>query len=526
MLLHGGPPRESKPTVPRGAFAPPSRNVQRRVQLGGRTYTVQKELGKGSFGAVWSVVDEKGRHLALKEIACKSEQDARHAMNEFILMQLAYAGNGNVNCPQCYAYDCLRTDSKTWTVFCVMECVRGAPLDNATVPLRSRLPQDEACVLAGMCFEQLAPTFCRLARTAVHRDVNAHNVLLHMKGEDISTARFTLIDFGLAVDIRDWQRWKWRELGVSGDARYWPCSAWLMLYNELMHPGREAYMQHYIHMGDIYAYALTVVQMLVEVMDRRCTLAKILGRAWNTYWMSAVKFWERVHATFTIEDPQRSQAAWIKLKEDYSRAKVHDQTQMNVRQLQRALHDAAYEDSMHTNLFITLARMLDVAPISWDEVIAQYTGEARTPAPAFEYAEKKSHARSATCSTAPTDTPRTITPPQYHRNGMMAGGMTARPPPVASSAAGVVHRPRHNADRTPPRSHSLERPREPQHASHGAYRQVSYVPPPVNQGSYVPQPQPHLMVAPRQQQYVHAQQQWPGPVPVGARAAPATARRY
>jgi len=243
-----------------------------------------------------------------------------------------------------------------------------------------------------------------MGNTAVHRDVNAHNVLLDMKGEDISTARFTLIDFGLAVDIREWQRSKWRELGVSGDARYWPASAWLMLYNELMQPGREAAVANYVHMSDIFAYALTVVQLLVEVMDRRCNLAKIFGPAWQAYWTSATKHWERVHATFTIEDPRASRMAWIKLKEDYSRAKVHNQTQATVRELQRALHLAAYEEPVYTNLFMTLARMLDASPISWDEVIAIYSGDDHTPVPVaalysgealgtpvpvFENAEKK-----------------------------------------------------------------------------------------------------------------------------------------
>jgi serine/threonine protein kinase len=478
LVQHGAPARESKPTargarqreakatVPRGAFAPPSRTIKRRVQLAGRSYTVEKELGKGSFGSVWYVVDEQSRHFALKEIACKSEQQARGAMNEFVLMQMVSQGGGYVNCPQCYAYDCVRTNPHTWTVLCVMECVRGAPLDIAAVPLRNRIPQEGACALAGACFEQLAPTFCRVARTAVHRDVNAHNVLLDIKGDDISTAQFTLIDFGLAVDIREWQRSKWRELGVSGDARYWPASAWLMLYNELMQPGREAAVANYVHMSDIFAYALTVVQLLVEVMDRRCNLAKIFGPAWQAYWTSATKHWERVHATFTIEDPRASRMAWIKLKEDYSRAKVHNQTQATVRELQRALHLAAYEEPVYTNLFMTLARMLDASPISWDEVIAIYSGDDHTPVPVaalysgealgtpvpvFENAEKKSHTRSATCSTAPTDTPRSLTP-QFQRQ-FMAPGISARPPPVAASAARTPRAP----DRTPPRAHSLER---------------------------------------------------------------------
>ena len=34
----------------------------------------------------------------------------------------------------------------------------------------------------------------------------------------------------------------------------------------------------------------------------------------------------------------------------------------------RALHLAAYEEPVYTNLFMTLARMLDASPISWDEV--------------------------------------------------------------------------------------------------------------------------------------------------------------
>ena len=85
-----------------------------------------------------------------------------------------------------------------------MERVTGEPLDGWEAKKKGTLAFDDSCTLAGIMLEQLVPTFDRVSEIAFHRDVNAHNILINVDNDDISTANFTLIDFGLAVDAREW----------------------------------------------------------------------------------------------------------------------------------------------------------------------------------------------------------------------------------------------------------------------------------------------------------------------------------
>jgi hypothetical protein len=377
--------------------------ARRTVSINGRRYILVKELGRGSFGTVYSAFDEANMPVAVKEVLCKSEAECKQALNEFAVMDKLKSGS--LRYPRYHASECRQTASKSWTVVCAMERRAGDPLDMTNV---CGLSSSDACALTRRMVKQLLPTLCRVARTAVHRDINSHNILLDTMGGDIATANFTLIDFGLAVDLTEWQRGKWRELGVSGDARYWPPAAWMMFCGELSR-SRRIYVDHYIHMLDVHAFGLTAVEFLVEVMDPCSPMAKILWPAWQAYWRYAVEHWQLIHSAFKTHAADSE--IWTTVRAEYIRKMVAQNIEARLNDIRRALQLVA-RDSQYSTLLLTLARMLATKPICWAEVANMFA----EPEP-LDRAEK-SHMRNVTSSTAPTEgESRTPTPSRVPADG-------------------------------------------------------------------------------------------------------------
>merc|ERR1719420_2297111 len=132
-----------------------------------------------------------------------------------------------MHCPKFIHSQVLKISTNQWKVLGAMERVQGEPMDGFEKKKSKKLPFDDACLVAQIMLEQLAPTFERVAEIAFHRDVNAHNILINVDNDDVATAKFTLIDFGLSVDARDWTTGKWKVHDIGGDCRYWPASAWM-----------------------------------------------------------------------------------------------------------------------------------------------------------------------------------------------------------------------------------------------------------------------------------------------------------
>ena len=228
-------------------------------------------MGKGSFGVVYAgTKDETDELVAIKDITCKSEKELEQAKFEFDVMkkledELAATPAAsspkraqavdNLHCPKFYAMQSLKLGPSHWKVLGAMERVKGEPLDGWEAKKKGKLAFDDSCKLAGIMLEQLIPTFDRVAEIAFHRDVNAHNILINVDNDDVSSAVFTLIDFGLAVDQREWTTGKWKVHDIGGDCRYWPASAWMQFIHgykhlESMQSHSGNFKDHYIKMLD------------------------------------------------------------------------------------------------------------------------------------------------------------------------------------------------------------------------------------------------------------------------------------
>jgi hypothetical protein len=360
----------------------------RTLVIQGVSYRIEKELGKGSFGVVYSGYDPEDKRVAMKDITCRSQKDLDQAVFEFVVMRKIQqnedftshsprrrrAGSAHepvaaLHCPKFLGMETIQ-ERGVHKVLGVMEKVEGDPVDAFEAKWSKKMSMENACGIAKAMIEQLTPTFDRVADIAVHRDVNAHNILVNMP-DGPESARFTLIDFGLAVDAREWQRGKWKTHDIGGDCRYWPTSAWMQfIYGYKYLDGQDGngnFKNHYVYMLDVHSLALTALQFIIEVADPATTTpsTKALEPAWKTYWDAATNFWKQVYAVFS------KGGDWNKMKRDFMQKQVQETTEKNVKRLVKVLLEMAKESGNGKNvqLFETIARMLETEVVTWREIM-------------------------------------------------------------------------------------------------------------------------------------------------------------
>jgi len=309
------------------------------------TCQVTKPLGMGSFGAVWAaeLLDGSGE-VAIKEILCRTPQELANATFEGNLLRIiheqaggSYAtmfkddpaalcgsmdgGSGGTRdgplsrIPALVATEVEAAGADVCRVRLVMTKVQGAPLDRFLEgwqgASRGRVQEHhqrfmESCHFARELILQLAPTLERVSAFAYHRDVNSHNILV--SGDDLMSARFALVDFGLAVDVNKWQGQlsptSWHLVDIGGDCRYWPMSAWLQFecgWQEVSKypPLLAEYRTHL----DLHAMGITALQVLATMCPRAECHGLLpefqeLQRAWEQYWEHATCFWRHLLEVF------------------------------------------------------------------------------------------------------------------------------------------------------------------------------------------------------------------------------------
>lgn len=364
------------------------------VRVADGTFEVTEAIGEGTFGVVWGAkCSSTGSSIAIKEVKCASEEQAMDAMREaHILVSIRSAVRG-AECnegrecgrlPLLVSWCSDRAGPAEWRVRMAMTQIAGESLNRflrrrrleldcqneiecATTGQPLTLPHVQfahACRVARELVSQLAAAFCRISALAYHRDVNPRNILVEDRAGDAAPC-FGLIDFGLAVDAGSWRLGKaqspsgeivvgtWQVLGVSGDCRYWPVSAWLMLeQGPRALVARPTLCSEYKTHLDLHALGATALQVLAELAPAPsspllptgiddCQKARVseavemlreLTAAWDRYWEFASRVWRRLFDAYREND-----ATLARVKAECRTSEVH----AKIAESLHAIRDAA-----------------------------------------------------------------------------------------------------------------------------------------------------------------------------------------
>eukprot|EP00928_Gymnodinium_smaydae_P018051 TRINITY_DN16876_c0_g3_i1.p1 TRINITY_DN16876_c0_g3~~TRINITY_DN16876_c0_g3_i1.p1 ORF type:complete len:795 (-),score=107.89 TRINITY_DN16876_c0_g3_i1:172-2301(-) len=300
------------------------------VEIGERLFEVDAVIGEGTFGVVWRAKWQgRSVDVAVKEIVCHSREAMNDGVTEGRILRAVGSitqGVGDAIVPTLVAWDTDQISTSQWRVRLAMTHVPGVSLNRFLEKKRRTktfLAKSccarfyEACQFARELLAQMAPAFLRISAFAYHRDVNPRNILVDVDAEapqDASASaarsastssgtgavatvtssascegsatgrcsgrrlRYGLIDFGLAVDSGTWRSGparltngeaavgSWQVLGVGGDCRYWPVSAWLMLERgpKALAARPQLCLEYKTHL-DLHALGVTALQVLAEL---------------------------------------------------------------------------------------------------------------------------------------------------------------------------------------------------------------------------------------------------------------------
>jgi len=369
------------------------------VRIGEHDCRITGPLGKGSFGIVWAAEIQESPTwkgpVAVKEMQCNTRQGASAQAREgellydLIELRSQRFGNGNApshdafgmnpldKVPALVAVETKNIGTDSWRVRLAMTRVPGIPLDRfleqrkiAAAKLSPRRRFAEACDLALELLEQLVPTFEIMSEALLHRDVNAHNILVHELEDDPADQsgkaqqykawgwrrprlRFGLVDFGLAVRRSEWDGpmgpSSWHLVDIGGDCRYWPMCAWLQF--ECGCEELSKYPQlatEYQAQLDLHALGVTALQIIAASLSpdagpngaaqnaSRALPAEFAAvkESWDRYWEDATEYWERLLNVF------RNGGDQFALKASCIETGVHNIVGARLASLRAALRDA------------------------------------------------------------------------------------------------------------------------------------------------------------------------------------------
>jgi serine/threonine protein kinase len=300
-------------------------------------FRITASLGHGSFSTVWTAVsvDGIGGEIAVKETICQTQEGLIDAETEGRILQKI--GGASKRIPELIAIETAPHRSGASCVRLAMTKISGESLGaflNGWKAQGGRMPSmdpqivshqfAEACHWTREMISQLLPAFEALAPFALHRDVNTHNILVSTSG-DLSAPQFGLIDFGLAIQMKNWES-SCTQVPVVGDCRYWPVSAWFIFSAggpEIMkHPHM---LMEYRTQLDIHAFGITALQLFIEMLPQPEGAAnsiileefRALKHAWRRYWQDAYRFWEPLFHAF------ERKTDWNQLRQHYLQMNVH-----------------------------------------------------------------------------------------------------------------------------------------------------------------------------------------------------------
>ena len=273
----------------------------------GLKVVVQEKIGDGSFGTVHRAVSPDGaRHVfALKESVSENRHSLAQVESEInVLFSLDNLG---LRVPAVADYTIVGTSDGRFRSRILMSLEPGVPLNKYLSENVGKLSWEGRVELASALMAQLTPTLRILDSVCVHRDVTSGNILIDTDG----CVKFTLIDFGLAIDRNAWWHYRWRDAAIGGDCRYWPACAWSMLIHGWK--GSSFATDQYRDKLDMHSFALVVLEVICGgekfgLIDGPVEAIAVQS-AWREYMQSGKAFWSVFYECF------RNQGDWKACKE-------------------------------------------------------------------------------------------------------------------------------------------------------------------------------------------------------------------
>jgi len=349
-------------------------------------FYIMDKLGAGAFGVV-SEARKAGstQPLAVKLMVPTTEKERSHALFECdILRRLGslLPADGCVpkyiahsSGPDSIAVVMSKSDSKVlgewlYGTSCAPECT-PLQVDTSDVVLGDRVGSKtlaDAIAISAALARQMAPVFAVLQGIAYHRDVSAHNFMI--KIDESSCPRFTMIDFGLAVDSRTWSQ-EWRSFEIGGDPRYWSPAAWMQFVHGPSHLEQhpDARVRNlYVERLDHYSFGVLLLETFFElwggaVRDPDCGAAMMKVHAvWRSYWAHSCSLMTRIFESADL------------LRNQMGRSRELQLFSATHRILCSSLRDAAVAEAAGTELsalLLLIVELIDLhGTVSWEQVPA------------------------------------------------------------------------------------------------------------------------------------------------------------
>lgn len=206
------------------------------------------ELGRGAFGRVLEVCSVCSSGVSGVSSALKITVDNPLELEAEVLKELSLRSLEGV--PRYFGHG---------TGYIWMSVEKGMDLAKWLYKKRwGTFTSAASFSLASVLLEQMLPVLETLEKIAFHRDISAKNFLID---ESSAGFKFKLLDFGLAVDARNWQSGGWKVEGVGGNPLYFPPGSWLAMAGALSH-APAAIQDQYACRLDHYAFGILLSEVV------------------------------------------------------------------------------------------------------------------------------------------------------------------------------------------------------------------------------------------------------------------------
>ena len=220
-------------------------NVIKNENFNVDDYTITKQLGEGTFGKIYEVVNNNGDTFAMKKILTSNIDDITNIKKEYeMLKSLSSLSLSLVNI---IAIETKQLDKTTYVLYVLMDKA-NCDWEKEIEHRRSKKnPYKESELIS--IISQLIKTFAELQRHNIsHRDIKPQNILLFSDGS------FRIGDFGEAKALKKNSNDTIKQT-IRGTELYMSP----VLFKALKEKQNEKYTEHNCYKSDVFSLGLCLI---------------------------------------------------------------------------------------------------------------------------------------------------------------------------------------------------------------------------------------------------------------------------